>query len=523
MKPKVLIWEGCYESGWKGVITPDSFWHPAKFSRSLIDMIFKHCLFQGYLSRGDLVGDPFGGIGTGGITAAYHGLKWVGVELEPRFVEMANANFQLHADKWETLRVPQPTIAQGDSRQFDQVVDGIVTSPPFTTDQPCASQSRLGGAISGSAKRQNGMASEGNIQTLREGTLGAVVTSPPYADKLHGGGMPSTPRGDEKYSKAMRDCYHEATNQIGNLKAGSLDGAVMSPPYSDIAAGAGGLNTKPPKHAGQQSGRKASSSSQQADQRYGEQPGQIAKLKDTGVSAVITSPPYAESLKGHADGIDWDKAKQNGELGEGHSKGKSCHSIHGNAEGQIATLREGKIDVVVTSPPWEENSAGGVGANRLKDPEKFAIEMSRRQRGHYGSPEARKKQFARDARRQYGDSEGQIGKENGETYWQAMLQVYSACFRSIKPTGIIAVVVKDYVKNKQRVPLCDDTARLLEHIGFRIVERAHAMLVNETRHGDLFTGEDVQKKSRKSFFRRLAEKKGSPEINFEEVIFARRP
>jgi DNA modification methylase len=103
-----------------------------------------------------------------------------------------------------------------------------------------------------------------------------------------------------------------------------------------------------------------------------------------------------------------------------------------------------------------------------------------------------------------------------------MAQVYASCFQAIKPGGVIVVVVKDYVKKGKRVPLCDDTVRLLEHTGFTMVERIHAMLVKETRHADLFNGHTTSKVSRKSFFRRLAESKGSPEINFEEVLIARK-
>jgi hypothetical protein len=48
------------------------------------------------------------------------------------------------------------------------------------------------------------------------------------------------------------------------------------------------------------------------------------------------------------------------------------------------------------------------------------------------------------------------------------------------------------------------------------------MLVKETNHAGLF-GTITEKKERKSFFRRLAEKKGSPEINYEVVLCTRKP
>ncbi len=183
---------------------------------------------------------------------------------------------------------------------------------------------------------------------------------------------------------------------------------------------------------------------------YGDTAGQIGQLKGGTVDGVVTSPPYESSLRNQKDGIDWEKAKQNGEGGEGHSKGQSCHAT-------------------------------------------------------------------------YGDSKGQIGASQGQTYWEAVAQVYAAAHRALRPGGIIALVVKDYVKDKHRVPLCEDTARLLTHLGFTVIERVHAMLTKETKHGDLFQGETTSTKSRKSFFRRLAEKKGSPPIDFEEVIIAQKP
>lgn len=108
--------------------------------------------------------------------------------------------------------------------------------------------------------------------------------------------------------------------------------------------------------------------------------------------------------------------------------------------------------------------------------------------------------------------------------WGAMKEVYSACMRSIKPGGVMVLVLKDYVRNKQRVPLADDTVRLCESLGFTLIERARAMLVSETRHDDLFGGEDVQTKSRKSFFRRLHEARpGAVKIDWEDILFFQTP
>ncbi len=49
------------------------------------------------------------------------------------------------------------------------------------------------------------------------------------------------------------------------------------------------------------------------------------------------------------------------------------------------------------------------------------------------------------------------------------------------------------------------------------------MLVKEKRHKSLYGGEIVTRTERKSFFRRLAESKGSPRIDYEEVLIVRKP
>jgi len=407
----VRVWHHCYEDSWKGYVTDESFAHPAKMARGLLRRILQHGFAQGWWKKGDVIGEPFGGIGSTALEGAYMGLKVISNELEPEFVKIALANLQCHRWRWETLGYPQPIFHQGDSRRFDEIVrdaGAVLTSPPFTSDQPCAAQSRLNGNIQGAAKRNHGFTTQGNIQLCREGVLDAAITSPPYAT---------------------------------------------------IAAGAGGLNHLPPKENGQQTGR-AKGASQSADSRYGKEPGQIA----------------------------------------------------GTAEGEV--------DAVLTSPPWEKNVEGHLAQGKLADPMKA-------KRGKGCSDEARARQIERDAKKTYGTTEGQIGREERETYWQSMKMVYASVYRALKPGGVACIVVKDYVRDKKRVRLCDETLRLLCYLGFESVERIHAMLVTETSHVDLFDGQVTKKKERKSFFRRLAEKGMSADderrIDFEEVIVVRKP
>jgi len=345
-------WRACYDDSWSGIIDDESFAHPAKFSYGLISRIYRHCMEMGYIRTGDVVGDPFGGVGLGGIIASYNGIPWIGVELEPRFVELANRNFALHASGWQVLGAPMPLMLQGDSRQFAELVqqcDTIVTSPPF-----CGSV--------GSSDRQ-----------LEVGKLLII----------HG--------GDGK------------------------GGTLRSP------ARAGG---------------------------YGKSAGQIGALKPGNLNAIVTSPPYESSRVAGGSQINRDNISQKKDLTAG------------------------------IKAAWCKN---------------------------------------------YTQIKGQIGCTKRETYWDAMHEVYGQCRLALNPGGVMCVVIKDYVSKGKRVPLCDQTMSLLQHCRFVAMDRIRAMLVKEDRAPGLFEEENVITKSRKSFFRRLAEKKGSPRIDWEEVLIVRSP
>ncbi|MFH1627493.1 MAG: DNA methyltransferase [Pseudomonadota bacterium] len=336
---KVSTWQGCYDGNWNGLIVPEAFSHPAKFAPGLIRRIYQHCLEQGYVRKGETIVDPFGGIGAGGIMAAYAGLSWIGVELETKFVTLAIENFEMHKYPCSRMGYPQPAIIQGDSRRLSQV--------------------------------------------LQEADL--IATSPPFVDCLH-----------------------------------QTEGGMLTP------------------HQRADHGRNENAASVLA-RDYGTTPGQIGGMKAGDVGAVVTSPPYeGTELQG---GPTKD--------GQGYTGGKRCFN-------------------------------------------------------------------------EYGITDGQIGAEKSESYWQAVADVYRECWKILKPGGVIVVVLKSYIKQGRRVPLPMQTLKLLIHLGFEPLERIKAMLVKETVTAGLFG--DVRKvKERKSFFRRLAESKGSPAIDWEEALICRKP
>lgn len=534
-----------------------------------------------YWQKSSLIGDCFGGVATGGIIAAYHGLRWVGVELESRFVALGNENIDMHRAAWATAGDPVPLLIQGDSRNFAALVagcDAIASSPPYgeSTGVPSLGtvnredwQNRNGGDI----VKRRGLTGEygstdGQIGLLKSGDVDSVISSPPYADSLSPSAGIDRERRHEIAKRlgkkieevtpadigeaAEQDSYGKTPGQIGSLEqgqisavassppfsvdqpcasqtqalkdyhaftrgdgskrdqvmvsdgniqacpTGSLDSVITSPPYSNsltdrngidltkLACGSHGPNTQA-KAAG-----------------YGESEGQIGNLSCQHLSAIVSSPPYAESIQGDHSERETAAESQAKRVTTGGSLGQSQRNGgYGATEGNIGNLKEGELDAVATSPPFE---------NQLASHDNFV------------APHDTGKRMATDYNTAYGASEGQIGKEVKETYWKAVSLVYQQMHIALKPSGVAVLVVKNYVSKGKIVDLIGQTIILLEHLGFDVFEETRCSLVKEKHYHSLFEDEQVitTKTERKSFFKRLAESKGSPKIDYESVIWCRK-
>ena len=246
MTPTITRWDGCYRDGWQDLIVPEAFAHPAKYSRGLIHRIYRHLLERGYVHQGSVILDPFAGVGLGALDAMTYGLSWVGCELEERFCILANKNLTLWRRRYGFTG---GTVVQGDSRELRKVLAGVqagccVGSPPFcgslSSGETAAEmkarwpESQLGGNWG-----QSYGSSPGQLGALPSGTPpDALVSSPPYA----GAGQVLGTHNGIDYSK--------------------VQGSGKAPTPARIASGEG----------------------------YGVTPGQLGNM------AIVSSPPYAESL-----------------------------------------------------------------------------------------------------------------------------------------------------------------------------------------------------------------------------------
>ncbi len=247
-------WYGCYAGGWQAApLVPEAYAHPAKVSFTLADRIYRHMLAGGWLEPGDVVVDPFGGVGGFAFHAALYGMHWQGVELEQKFVDLGNQNLALWRDRYAPHFPNYGTarLVQGDSRRLVDVVTGaggVVSSPPF--------QGVMQNSVERSGLEAFGKPSHVSKQNYDYGTTpgqlgampaGAVVTSPPYSEtRIDGNGDEGASglrdengdylRGAEGWAKRkeLGARYGQTAGNLGNLPAG----VVTSPPYaaSEVAS-----------------------------------------------------------------------------------------------------------------------------------------------------------------------------------------------------------------------------------------------------------------------------------------------
>ncbi len=411
---QVNEWNKCYDEGWKDLIVPEAFSHPAKMSCGLLKRILDHA--KGWLREGDVIVDPFGGIGSTGILGAYEGYQVVCCELEQKFVDLAEQSFELHKDAWVEFGNPFPIILQGDSRRLCKVVekaDCIVSSPPF--------------------------------------------------QGAHQGGVDSS----------------------------SLNKGACKRPWLDKAT---------------------------ANNGYGQTPGQLGAMKPGKVDMVVSSPPYAETpveCTHRTSNKRGDKSNPNyrpswkKKLKEGYDQ---TTRPYGQTSGNLGNLKSGDVDCVISSPPFEKQQTGGGIAAAQQNKSNYPIDKSFRSIGSKNQ-----------GYQAQGQTEGQLGQEQGDTFWQAAKTIVEQCHQILKPGGHAIWVVKSFVRKGKIVDFPGDWQRLCESVGFKTVCVHHAMLVKETSHKTLFGHTETKRKERKSFFRRLAESKGSPPIDYEVVLCMTKP
>jgi hypothetical protein len=209
-------WFGCYRASWNAApLHPDAYSHPAKVSFGLAERIYKHLLEQGYIKPGAVVADPFGGIAGFAFHALMNGLHWKGVELEEKFCTLGNQNIELWRGRYAVhfQNYGSAVLVQGDSRELCKVLGragAVVSSPPYASGEKghpslgSVNKDDWGNDGRDIAARRgvNGKYSDstpGQLGSMKEGDISAVISSPPYSDAVAGNGEGPGARFDSVY------------------------------------------------------------------------------------------------------------------------------------------------------------------------------------------------------------------------------------------------------------------------------------------------------------------------------------
>jgi uncharacterized Zn finger protein (UPF0148 family) len=437
----------------------------------------------------------------------------------------------------------------------------IVSSPPFTTsDNRGAAKMpddyfvRADGTPFGEGKAIRGTLSdnEGQLGTIPTGEPPqAVIASPPHIDSLSQGNKPegydyTRYGGGGQLATSQR--YGKSDGQLGTMRDGDVDAVIASPPYID--------SMDSPEKCGvdwEKAGRpdrckpSAKRISPQVDggMDYGRTDGQLAQMREGDVDAVIASPPWAQAQTG--GGIVITGTPKTGKLSK---TGGYRADMQGISDGQLAALPEGEpprtvmVDMrcpycgspltdgdnkgeglfcaecgevvefvdawecveespaaIVSSPPWEKSSA-------CEDPN------YRTDRQTSGGP----------LYNDYGDHPDQLGNTAGDTFWSAAKKILLQCHAVLLPGGVAIFVTKRFVRDKKIIEFSQQWADLCQSCGFELIEWIKAWLVEErgTQY-DLEGKAHTKTVKRFSFFRRLhAQKYPHLAIEWEDVLIFRK-
>jgi len=362
----------------------------------LAERIYQHVIAEGWAGPGTIVIDPFSGIGGFAYHALKAGMHFHGVELEPKFVDLAAKNIAL----WNTryagrfARWGSARVLQGDSRRL--------------------------------------------LEVLAEAGIRLVMSSPPFRDSLlttdkkFMAQVEKDKRNGSRLQPGLGD-YGDTLGQLGSLPAGEPPAlAVSSPPFLQTSGGTNATS-------------------------------EIGPLSDPS-------------------------------LIERHAAGNAAAHGYGESAGNIANLPEGDAPALaVSSPPFEDT----LNNAKMKVPHDST--------GNFTTD--------------YGQHPDNIGNDSGPTFWSAAHEIVSQTYAVLAPGGHAVWVCKRYVRNGKIIEFSQQWAALCESVGFRVMHWHRAMLTEDHGTQAAMDGNHKRRtKARKSFFRRLTESKGSPAIDWEDVI-----
>ncbi len=330
-----------------------------------------------------------------------------------------------------------------------------------------------------------------------------MVSSPAYAAGCaHTGGHDPHPEHIEGGTKSIvLHTYGSTPGNLGNLPAGNLDAVISSPPYEgariDGNGDEGASNLRGP-NGEYLRGSEGWAVRKAMGKRYGADPGNLGNLPAGDLDAIVSSPPFS---------VEQPCASQSQAKKDYHAftRGNGTKLDHSmESDGNLATIpaTTAGFSGIVSSPPYQ---TGGHHEHQMDAWNTNGRGQSGKQMSGYAD-----------------ESPGQL-QGHGDDFWTAAAAIVSRCYQVLRPGGVAIWVVKAFVRNKQIVPFPDQWRQLCEACGFQFLHEHRAWVVEErgAQH-TIFGDVEEYKVERKSFFRRLAEKNGSPRVDWETVLCLRK-
>ncbi len=615
-------WHKCHGEGWTGIITPESFAHPAKFSRALIRRIYSHAIKRGYIAPGAVCIDPFGGVALGALHAMQNGLHWVGVELEEKFIVLGRGmdcpgfdvtfyrRYQQRGAKWLNLgvcpecaralddhvpfetffgtvtrKIPHrsahryggnigkwesefdlpgtATLLQGDSQRLVEVLGAaglVVSSPPYS-NEALGSKGGEGPRTTSAPHTKPGTKQSNSygdhpaqLSAMSLGKPPVVIGSPPWEQSLSRDRVDKADRValarelgisvdqvsaiDMENVGQRKQEYGATLCQMGDMPSGDLAAVLSSPVYPGCLHGRGGIDTDKLRDGDNPPGP---NSQVLIMNDYGQAPAQLAEM-------VLGSPPHIDSLGDGKSGIDWSKQA---DRDTGHPHGWDGEN-YGQLSSQLGGMKTGDVQAVIGSPPHlntlasdDPDKRGGLFRDPKRRDDKTLTAEYGKSPGQMGAMRAgalvesppfektlgkggeTKGFHSHDenaaynrCKRDYVEpiSNGQLGQEKGDTFWQAAHTIMSQCYQILAPGSVAIWVLKAFVRNKAIVDFPGQWQQLGEACGFETVEVIRAWLIEDRgAQWDLFGELHERQVERKSFFRIIYEKKARAAKHWESV------
>jgi len=475
--------------------------HPAK-----ADIPMMIWILERFVKDGDIVLDPMAGVGTTlleGIRLFPNSL-FIGIELEHKFVKWCNASIKktenIARENW-FMEIGKAVCVQGDAKELEKVlnkkVNKIISSPPYAKSLSGNAKgkgweklaqdpsSNRYGRKSHPSVGQAYSKDKNNIGNLDYGKADKIITSPPWGGQVQ---HKTNYLGKQKQESGFE--YSEDPENIGNLPHGKVDKIVSSPPYGEGIGHGGGNQRKIVEE------KKLS-----LHNKYpAENKENIGNLPHGKIDKIVTSPPYSEI---RMDGGAKDRAGMRPYTDEPTNTWQTQRD-----QRNIGNLKHGRIDKIITSPPFgQAQSGGGIAkkgytgnkhsptdlvGKRAYMPENVGEDKENISNLPYVDKVISSPPYSKDVEphtemrpraekekvRGYSESQDNIGKLNQQTYLQAMFLVYQQCFKVLKPDGLMVLITKDFIRNKKRVQLGEDTIKLCEMAGFKHIHTYHRKIEN---------------------------------------------